>query len=100
MPKTAPSEVDSMEDTYGLSELQIEEQEVLVENQQYKLQQSYHENHENCDNFTQAEQKQWNRDMNEIMNNVEKHGYYYLTGQGYNTHFEKLRVVWKVMAEE
>ena len=31
-PKTAPSKVDPMEDTYGLSKLQIEEREVLVEN--------------------------------------------------------------------
>ena len=34
------------------------------------------------------------------MNNVRKHGYYYLTGQRYNTHFEKLKVVLRVMAEE
>ena len=58
MPKTAPFEVDPMEDTYGLSELQIKEREVFVEDQQYKLQQSYHEKYENCDDFTQAEWKQ------------------------------------------
>ena len=38
--------------------------------------------------------------MNEIKNNIGRHGYYYLTGQGYNTHFEKLRVVSRVIAEE
>ena len=38
--------------------------------------------------------------MNEIMNNVGRHGYYYFTGQGYNTYFEKLRVVSRVMAEK
>ena len=38
--------------------------------------------------------------MNEIMNFVGRHRCYYLTGQGYNTRFEKLRVVQRVMAEE
>ena len=99
-PKTALSKIDPMEDTYRLSELQIKEQEVIVENWQYQLQFSYHEKHKKCDDFTQAEWRQWSRDMNEIMNNVGKYSYYYLTGQGYNTHFEKLQVVLKVIAEE
>ena len=36
-PKTAPSEIDPMEDTYRLSKLQIKEREVIVENRQYQL---------------------------------------------------------------
>ena len=38
--------------------------------------------------------------MNKIMNDIGRHKYYYLTGQGYNTHFEKLQVVSRIMAEE
>ena len=100
IPKTALSKIDSMEDTYRLSKLQIEEWKVIVENWQYQLQLSYHEKHKNYDNFTQAKWRQWSKDMNEIINNVEKYNYYYLTRQGYNTHFEKLQVVLRVMAEE
>ena len=60
---------------------------------QYQFQLSYHKKVENCDNFTQAKWRQWSRDMNEIMNFIGKYNYYYLTGQGYNTHFEKLKIV-------
>ena len=55
IPKTVPSEIDPMEETYGLSNLKIKEREIIVKNQQYQLQLSYHEKHENCDDFTQAE---------------------------------------------
>ena len=34
------------------------------------------------------------------MSFVKQHGYYYLTGQGYNTHFEKLEIVNRVNAEK
>ena len=54
-PKTVPSKIDPMKNTYGLSDLQIKEQEVIVENRQYQLQLNYYEKHKNCDNFTQAE---------------------------------------------
>ena len=67
---------------------------------QYQLQLSYHKNVENCDNFTQAEWRQWSRDMNEIMNFVRRHDYYYLIRQGSNTHFEKLEVVQRVSIQE
>ena len=51
-PKTAPSKIDPMEDTYRLSDLQIKEQKVSVKNRQYQLLLSYHEKHENCNDFT------------------------------------------------
>ena len=38
--------------------------------------------------------------MNKIMNFVGQHGYYYLTGQGYNTYFKKLKIVYRVSTEE
>ena len=38
--------------------------------------------------------------MNKIMNDVGRHGYYYLTGQRYNTYLEKLQVVLRVIAEK
>lgn len=38
--------------------------------------------------------------MDSIMGYVGRHGYFYLTGQGYNTHLEKMWAVSRVTAEE
>ena len=100
MPKTTLSEIDPIKDTYGLSNLQIQEWEIVVGTRQYYLQLSYHKKFENYDNFTQAKWRPWSRDMNEIMNFVRRHGYYYLVRQKYNIYFKKLKVIQRIMAEE
>ena len=60
-----------MENIYRLSKMQIKKQENIIEMRQYQLQLGYHNKFDNCNNFTQAEQRQWSQNMNKIMNFVE-----------------------------
>ena len=73
-----PSKFDPMEDTTGWSDLTKLICENQVEVRQRRLQESYWSKI-NCDDFTQAEWRQWRRDMDSIMRSVGRHDYYYLT---------------------